>query len=139
MPTIEEMQVSKVIRNYTDWETIIRNVDPHIANLTGAVIIKNSSLPHPEDYFNEIVPSSLSSFPERQGNELSFKSWRIRDYPGKGYHIHEFEEFYLLHKDVFDPKDPISGALHLLYDTSPSEKIMLGAGAYLLLSLFKKK
>ena len=139
MSTFVEMPVSKVIKNYVNWDTIIQNVDPHINHQTGAVIIKNVSLPHPVNHFREIAPSSLSSFPERQGGELSFKSWRIRDYPGKGYHLHDFETFYLLHKDTFDPQDLISGALHLLYDTSASEKRMLGTAAFSVYSLLKKK
>ena len=139
MSTIEEMTIERVFRDQTDWDTIIREADEHIGPQSGVIIIKHADLPDPGDHFRDISFSGLSSFPERYGLEFSFSSWRIRDYPGKGYHIHEFEGFYLLHRDTYDPKDLFSTIRHLIHDTSTTEKIIAGGLAGFILWQFLKK
>ena len=132
MSIIGEMPVKWVLENYENWEEIIDEADPYLGPQSGVIIVKDEYLQHPKEYFNNIVDSSLSSFPERQGGEVAFQSYRIRDYPDKGYHLHEFNGFYLLHRDTYDPKDFESGIKHLIHDTSPSEKLIMGVGAFAL-------
>jgi len=142
MSIIEEMPVKWVFENYHNWGEIIDEADQYLGPQSGVIVVKNHYLLHPTDFFKNITDSSLSSFPERQGGEVAFKSYRIRDYPDKGYHLHEFNKFYLLHRDTYDPKDLESGIKHLIHDTSPSEKVIVGVGVYALAQLFfggKKK
>jgi len=143
MSVVEEMLVKWVIENYHDWDDIVSDADPYLGPQSGVMIIKSEYLPHPTDYFDNISDSSFSSIPERRGLEISFRSYRIRDYYKKGYHLHEFKRFYLLHRDTYDPKDFKSGINHLIHDTSPTEKLIIGIGAFalgtLLSGALKKK
>jgi len=138
MSTLEEMPVCRVLEGYGDWEIIIEKADPHLGPQSGVIVMKNELLQRPDEYFNDTLPCTILSYPERQGQNISFSSWRIRDYPGKGYHIHEFDEFYLLHRDEFDPKNYLSAILHLVFDTSLSEKIILGGATYIIYRALKR-
>ncbi len=129
MSTIEQMNITQVLENKTDWHSIIPMSDPFINAQNGSIILKNAYLPHPKDHFTDLKPSGLTSFPERIGGEFSFKSWRIRDYEGKGFHLHEFKKFYLLHRDTYDPVNLEESLNHLVHDTSTSEKLLLLGGA----------
>lgn len=141
MSIIEPMPIENVLRNYSDWSSIIDNSDQFLGSHSSVAIMKNGLLPHPATHFREIDDSSLLSIPERQGLEIALRSWRIRDYPGKGYHLHEFQDFYLLHRDEYDPKDLSSAIQHLIHDTSPTDKAIIGiatVGTLSLLSTLKK-
>ncbi len=122
------MPIGKVLSDYLDWREVISDADPIIGSQAGVAILKNDSLPHPKEHFSDIKPSSLFAFPERQGMEVAISSWRIRDFPGKGYHVHEFSAFYLLHRDSYDPKDLSTSIMHFMHDFSFSEKAIITTG-----------
>lgn len=128
MSIIEEMEIVKWAGR-PDWDDIIHLSTPYIGPQRGIIIPKSDDLPHPKDHFKNIYCSFLFAMPERRGSEISWTSWRIRDYPGKGYHVHEFYEYYQLHCDIYDPKDLESTTKHVINDTSVSEKILILAAA----------
>ena len=120
------MPVVEVISDMIDWDSIIRYSDHLLGPHSAIVVMKNSRIQHPTKYFQNIVDSSLWSFPERRGAQISIRSWRIREYPEMGYHVHEFQDLFLLHRDDFDPKDLESFYNHLTKDTSFEEKVLIG-------------